>query len=1532
MRLPFSALTLDKKQVPPILPGSSGRKSRIKSGLRRRLRTSTAITMAVITMLGLGLPILGFITPQTVQASQGWWNEDYRYRQVINISHATSQDNVYHQFQLDTSASGKFKGDCSDLRFTTQSGQEVPYHIVSGCGTNNTQVQLLFSTLPAGNQDLYLYYGNPQASIVSSADPFNSPASGVTINSTSAEQPSPAPVAHWKFDEGYGTTSNSSTTLTGNSGSAATMNWLAEDNCISGKCLRLDGTASTQITTADQPYFSPANNDMTISVWAKVPRQALAQASGDCGGDGAYLMTKGQASKYEWGLEIENNTSVCFTTWSIAGNDSTYVQANFQANDDRWHHYAVVVDSNYPSLYIDGRQVGVVTTFGQPISDDTAPVRIGGRNNEFYFTGDLDEPKIYNYTRTQQQIQQDYIAGAQSLARQQANLSNGLIGHWKMDEDSWNGTNGEVKDVSGNTNHGTAGGASPITGKYGNAGQFDGVDDYVETTNTLTSGNSTTLSAWVYATAGNARVISWADRSLRIGCTDGPGLKLCGMTDNSGDWPDRSIEGPDLSLNGWHHLVFTTQDNKYLKLYLNGVVVASRTLADDKMPGPVVDQINIGRSPYGWENQFFEGYLDEARLYNRALNQTEVSQLYTYAPGPSIQLNFEEKTGSTAYDTSGNNKHAQVSGSRTVGKYGGALRAQNATGASIATGYHYGQQNLTMMAWVKSTDTQDEQSRIMGSSYVDGYVWLNFRNGTPTLEYRSDTDGGYWLNSAGINIADGQWHHIAAIVDRSNNRQQLLIDGIVRADDNQQILEHWNNSSGTYPFRIGYQNAWPELALDGDIDDVRVYNYARTPSQILSDMQSSMPGELNPVGHWKFDENQGAVANDSSGLDHHGTLGCVGVGCQLPQWDSDSKDKSGLIFNGQSAADNSMVTIPASQQLNPINYSISGWIKPSSTYFDASGTIISNGFSGDLLYRIGLNPVEKRLFLQWYNGVTSTAIYTPNNTLSLDEWSYITVIKQGATGSFYVNGRYISSGTVTPTTGAGGDVVLGRSAVSQILDFSGIIDDLKIYNHALTSQQIAIDYNQSSAMVVGATSTEPTISGTGQPATKPANSTDSRYCVPGSADYCAKPVAHYDFEEGSGVTAKDISGNGNNASLAGNATWKVGHAGKGLYLPSGGSSGTVSSMAGQLESELTVEAWVDYSATGSGNFNRIVNRGWVNNGWLLGVYNPGSGDRAMFGIGQSGVQYNATTSIVPGKVHLVGVYDGSKVVLYVNGIQVSSLNLSGATLDISSNIILGTSNVTPETVDDIRIYNYARTPSQVAWDYNNGKPVAHYKMDECQGAAIHDSSDNHLHAALNLGSSGVTSAGTCNTPTTAWSLGKMGKVNSAMNFDGVDDEVTIPVNPKLIFGTSDFSYCFWIKSTDNQGMVMGHETWAYSGWGAYAWDGGFIRFEIKMPNPPGIGYFLDSPVVLNGSWNHLCATVDRDDRMIVYANGNRAGSTSIAASQSIAVTGSGWPLSIGNGLPGPLQGQIDDVQIFNYALTPDQIKVIHNGGAVRWGP
>lgn len=231
-------------------------------------------------------------------------------------------------------------------------------------------------------------------------------------------------------------------------------------------------------------------------------------------------------------------------------------------------------------------------------------------------------------------------------------LTAGLVGYWKMDEASWNGTAGEVIDSSGTGNNGTAaGGVSTIFGKFGNAGNFNGSSGYVNTVNSVFFTTEFTVEAWFYKSiwkdtgvpdlnAGRMEVIlsKWdrlpsADVGYRFERWYGGGY--FGIIVSSGvDFGGVSANVPESSvpLNQWNHAVATFKGGQFLRLYLNGSLVAESTSG---IYSQVTDAANfphkIGVMSHGYGQ--FNGLIDDVRIYNRALSSQEISSLYNSGNG-----------------------------------------------------------------------------------------------------------------------------------------------------------------------------------------------------------------------------------------------------------------------------------------------------------------------------------------------------------------------------------------------------------------------------------------------------------------------------------------------------------------------------------------------------------------------------------------------------------------------------------------------------------------------------------------------------------------------------------------------------------------------------------------------------------------------------------------------------------------------------------------------------------------------------------
>ncbi|GIW62073.1 MAG: hypothetical protein KatS3mg089_0925 [Patescibacteria group bacterium] len=108
---------------------------------------------------------------------------------------------------------------------------------------------------------------------------------------------------------------------------------------------------------------------------------------------------------------------------------------------------------------------------------------------------------------------------------------------------------------------------------------------------------------------------------------------------------------------------------------------------------------------------------------------------------------------------------------------------------------------------------------------------------------------------------------------------------------------------------------------------------------------------------------------------------------------------------------------------------------------------------------------------------------------------------------------------------------------------------------------------------------------------------------------------------------------------------------------------------------------------------------------------------------------------------------------------------------------------------------------------------------------------------------------------------------------------------------------------------------------------------MKIENPPGNNYTTDSAVINDGNWHHVCGVYDRDTSLNAYTDGQLTSSnTSFSSAVNYDISNAS-NFAIGNGSPGYLSGQLDEIQVFNYALTANQVKSLYNqGSAIRFAP
>lgn len=212
-----------------------------------------------------------------------------------------------------------------------------------------------------------------------------------------------------------------------------------------------------------------------------------------------------------------------------------------------------------------------------------------------------------------------------------------------------------------------------------------------------------------------------------------------------------------------------------------------------------------------------------------------------------------------------------------------------------------------------------------------------------------------------------------------------------------------------------------------------------------------------PVGIWPLNEGKGTVANDISGHHDNGSLEA------LAQW-TKGRFQSGLNFNGNAAA----VNVPDSPTLEPATVSVSAWVD-SATSPGSDKYIVAKGANGCLAASYGLYTGVNG-GLQFYassnQGLSWTISPDAGQSVWNGQWHHVVGTYDGSSVRLFLDGRQVGSGTPDTAPIAYGlptsnNLQIGDYPGCSGLDFSGSIDEVKVFDRALGSGEIALGYGLS---------------------------------------------------------------------------------------------------------------------------------------------------------------------------------------------------------------------------------------------------------------------------------------------------------------------------------------------------------------------------------------------------------------------------------------------------------------------------------------
>ena len=626
------------------------------------------------------------------------------------------------------------------------------------------------------------------------------------------------------------------------------------------------------------------------------------------------------------------------------------------------------------------------------------------------------------------------------------------------------------------------------------------------------------------------------------------------------------------------------------------------------------------------------------------------------------------------------------------------------------------------------------------------------------------------------------------------------------------------------------------------------------------------------AGHWRLDETSGTTATDSSRNANDATVtGTTTWGSAVRQ--------NGFTFDGSTEIRATGLSGESA------NVTLAAWVKLTATGTSGYEVISIGDHFGIRVNQAGTT------YAFIYNG-SNWDFASTTEPFAGEGWRHIAAVfdDDADTLTIYVDGQEVASSTITNSivySGLGSDTLIGVHGNGDASwNFTGSIDDARVYSYALTAKEIAELYGL---------------------------------------------VGHWKLDESSGSIAYDSSGVGNDGDYLGGAA-------PGANGPYPGDGANAAEFDGStayvrvahdeiydIEEGITLAAWVQADAIGY--FKTVIAKG--DSAWRLHMDDMNdrlTGHYSMEGGGTvSGV--DTTSTVSDGEwMHVVSTYDGTTAKIYVNGVLEDS-GIATATIDTNTApVCIGQNSQKGGRywngrIADVRVYNRAITEAEIAKIYGL---VAHWKLDELSGTIAYDSSGMENHATV-VGSQGWTT----------------GQVDGGFYFDYADGEeyIEAPTNTMLDdLQEHDYTISLWYNPGSVPPGTSPENDMAYgllmkTGWheGLYYSSTRFFAMDHWLTGGAwnGAGAWTES--FRTGYYHHVVGVVSSVEGTVdLYVDGVLYASSTFTPGTTSLDYGSN-PWRIGIGAPGgldygyPNHGVIDEARLYNRALSESEVLEQYNG-------
>jgi hypothetical protein len=442
---------------------------------------------------------------------------------------------------------------------------------------------------------------------------------------------------------------------------------------------------------------------------------------------------------------------------------------------------------------------------------------------------------------------------------------------------------GNANDGTGHNHHGTVMGAALTADRFGvasSAYQFDGVSDYISIPAAPFVNSNYSYSLWARAASlpgiGNSAIMfSIGDATSRhqtvnianVYSTEGFVGITGGGYNNTTPPTTTSVQSGILpATDTWYHIV-SVRVNAEMRLYINGVLIATTsTNLTEPYYGTDPNAILGARCNL---TQPFNGVIDDVVIYNRALNLTEIEELYQHGipcttPTPDVDLQRGLVAcyafSGNAEDGSGHAYHGTLVGPvPTSDRFGRIDAAYQFDGIgdyiSLPAEPLKANKDYSFSMWVKviTNPSNGGSATLISIGKSSGtHVGVTLTNHYSSADFLGWTSGG--SNEAGsnpsINSAESrslpnpnQWYHV--VTTRDKDFLTLYVNGVYVAAQVTNGTRPLYFDPGTYTATLGIRAGFFQ-ALNAVLDDVVIYDRAIHPAEVYELYTVGLPCSAPP--------------------------------------------------------------------------------------------------------------------------------------------------------------------------------------------------------------------------------------------------------------------------------------------------------------------------------------------------------------------------------------------------------------------------------------------------------------------------------------------------------------------------------------------------------------------------------------------------------------------------------------------------------------------------------------------------------------